>query len=208
MLVQHQQTTTQFWNFLLLSNSKEVVYKRGAGFPASLFLWGILIMRFSLLIAVFLGFSACSGTGTPPPAEEGPGSFITGRSEQGLKLSDFSGLGGNDGAGLPINALLWRASLDIVATIPLDDVDTFGGAIVTEWYQLNQDTDERIKIAIFVLDRELRSDGIRVVVYVQNKTGDVWQDSGTDVEMGQQLEELILTRAREIRAAGVVESNS
>ena len=71
-------------------------------------------------------------------------------------------LGEDDGAGLPINALLWRASLDIVATIPLDDVDTFGGAIVTEWYQLNQNTDERIKIAIFVLDRELRSDGIRV----------------------------------------------
>ena len=40
------------------------------------------------------------------------------------------------------------------------------------------------------------------------KAGDVWEDSGTDVEMGQQLEELILTRAREIRAAGVVESNS
>ena len=40
--------------------------------------------------------------------------------------------------GLPLNALLWRSSLDIVATIPLDDVDTFGGTIVTEWYQLNQ----------------------------------------------------------------------
>ena len=95
-----------------------------------------------------------------------------------------------------------------MATVPLDDVDTFGGTIVTEWYQLNQDSDERIKLAIFVLDRELRSDGIRVIVYVQNKAGDVWQDSGTDVDMGQQLEELILTRAREIRAAGVVESNS
>ena len=165
-------------------------------------------MRFILLIAVFLGLFACSGTGTPPPAEDSPGSFITGRSEQGLKLSDFSGLGANDGAGLPINALLWRASLDIVATIPLDDVDTFGGTIVTEWYQLNQGTDERIKLAIFILDRELRSDGVRVVVYVQNKSGDVWQDSGTDVEMGQKLEELILTRAREIRAETVVESNS
>ena len=165
-------------------------------------------MRFILLIAVFLGLFACSGTETPQPAGDSPGSFITGRSEQGLKLSDFSGLSGNDGAGLPINALLWRASLDIVATIPLDDVDTFGGTIVTEWYQLNQGTDERIKLAIFILDRELRSDGVRVVVYVQNKSGDIWQDSGTDVEMGQKLEELILTRAREIRSETVVESNS
>ena len=48
--------------------------------------------------------------------------------------------------GLPINALLWRASLDILSTIPLDDVDTFGGTIVTEWYQLNKTSDERIKM--------------------------------------------------------------
>ena len=164
-------------------------------------------MRFVVIFVFLLMLSSCSGGGKPQQ-EVGEGSFITGRAEQGLTLEDLTGLAGGNDAGLPINALLWRASLDIVATIPLDDVDTFGGAIVTEWYQLNQDTDERIKIAIFVLDRELRSDGIRVVVYIQNKTGDVWQDSGTDVEMGQQLEELILTRAREIRAAGVVESNS
>ena len=169
---------------------------------------GMNIMRFVAIFFFLLIFSACSGGGKPQQQEVGAGSFITGRAEQGLKLSDISGLVGNDGAGLPINALLWRASLDIVATIPLDDVDTFGGTIVTEWYQLNQGTDERIKLAIFILDRELRSDGVRVVVYVQNKSGDIWQDSGTDVEMGQKLEELILTRAREIRAETLVESNS
>ena len=120
----------------------------------------------------------------------------------------FKPSGNSKTVGLPINALLWRSSLDIVATIPLDDVDTFGGTIVTDWYQLNQAKNERIKMAIFVLDRELRSDGIRVIVYVQNKAGDVWEDRGVDVDMGQKLEELILTRAREIRAAGVAESNN
>ena len=164
-------------------------------------------MRALLVIMTVFLLAAC-GTGAPPPEEKGPGSILTGKAEQGLSLKDLSGIGGNNGAGLPINALLWRASLDIIATIPLDDVDTFGGTIVTEWYQLNQTPDERIKLGIFVLDRELRSDGIRVVVYVQNRSGDTWQDSGTDAEMGQQIEELILTRAREIRAAGVVESNS
>jgi hypothetical protein len=109
---------------------------------------------------------------------------------------------------MPINALLWRASLDIISTIPLDDVDTFGGTIVTEWYQLNRKSDERIKITVFVLDRELRSDGIRVVVYVQNRVGINWEDSGTDSQLGKQIEELILTRAREISAAGVVETKT
>ena len=160
-----------------------------------------------ILMTVFI-VSAC-GTGAPTPTEKGPGSILTGKDEQGLSLSDISKIGGNNKTvGLPINALLWRSSLDIVATIPLDDVDTFGGTIVTDWYQLDPAKNERIKIAIFVLDRELRSDGIRVLVYLQNKNGDSWEDRGIDIDMGQRLEELILTRAREIRADGVVESSN
>ena len=167
-------------------------------------------MRITLSILFAFSFlTACSSVSTPPTQQQkGPGSFLTGKSEQGISLTDFAGLRGSSDISLPINALLWRATLDIVATIPLDDVDTFGGTIVTEWYQLNEDNDERIKLTIFILDRELRSDGVRVVVYVQNKSDDVWKDAGIDVDMGQQLEELILTRAREIRAASVAESNS
>ena len=166
-------------------------------------------MRYLIIIATLFSLLACSSKNTPTPKEEGPGSVITGRAQQGISLSDIAGLGGNnDSLGLPINALLWRASLDIVSTIPLDEVDTFGGTIVTEWYQLNETSNERIKMTVFVLDRELRSDGIRAVVYVQKRVGNDWKDSGTDNEMSMQIEELILTRAREIRASGIVETNN
>jgi len=161
-------------------------------------------MRVLFALCLIIGLSACSGVTQAPVEEKGPGSFLTGKPEQGLKLADFGPDKSN--AALPINVLLWRASLDIASSIPLDDVDTFGGTIVTEWYQLDAADEERIKLAIFVLDRELRSDGIRVVVYVQKKQGGVWSDHGTDTEMGLQLEELILTRAREIRAATVSET--
>jgi len=161
-------------------------------------------MRILFALCLIIGLSACSDVTQAPVEEKGPGSFLTGKSEQGLKLADFGP--DKSSAALPINALLWRASLDIASSIPLDDVDTFGGTIVTEWYQLDAADEERIKLAIFVLDRELRSDGIRVVVYVQKKQGGVWSDHGTDTEMGLQLEELILTRAREIRAATVSET--
>jgi hypothetical protein len=152
-------------------------------------------------------FTACSNLPqASSPEEKGPGSFITGKGEQGLSLLELGEKSSGDTT-LPINALLWRASLDIASSIPLDDIDTFGGTIVTEWYQLNEDSDERIKLAIFVLDRELRSDGIRVVVYVQKRKSSEWRDEGTDSEMGTRLEELILTRAREIRAATISETN-
>ena len=163
-------------------------------------------MRILFALALLISFSSCSGTvGQTKQEEKGPGSILTGKDEQGLKLSDFTG--GDNSVGLPINALLWRASLDVASSIPLDDVDTFGGTIVTEWYQLDSTDDERIKLAIFVLDRELRSDGIRVVVYVQKRDREGWSDYGTDGKMGQQLEELILTRAREIRGAAISETN-
>ncbi len=163
-------------------------------------------MRMIILFFFCLTLSACMGDNVSEPKAKGPGSLITGRSEQGISLKELAGIGNNNSATLPINALLWRASLDIASSIPLDDVDTFGGTIVTEWYQLDAADQERIKLAIFVLDRELRSDGIRVVVYVQKNQGGVWSDHGTDTEMGMQLEELILTRAREIRAAAVSET--
>ena len=158
-----------------------------------------------MVLMVLIGLAACSSS--TPTAEKGPGSIVTGRAEQGVSLSDLVGLSGeNNSLGLPINALLWRASLDIMSTIPIDDVDTFGGTIVTEWYQLNKTSNERIKMTAFVLDRELRADGIRVVVYVQKRVGNNWQDIGTDSEMGRRIEELILTRAREIRAFGYIET--
>lgn len=165
-------------------------------------------MRYLFVFAIIFGLAGCSGTNVPEPTPEGSGSILTGRAEQGISLGELSPFSdGNNQAGLPINALLWRASLDIISAVPLDDVDTFGGTLITEWYQLDNESADRIKIAIFVLDKELRSDGIRVIVYVQSKVGDIWQDSGTDVDLGLKLEELILTRAREIRASGISQTN-
>ena len=95
---------------------------------------------------------------------------------------------------------------DVASKLPMQDIDALSGTIITDWYQINEKSDERIKLAIFVLDRELRSDGIRVIVYVQKRKGGVWSDYGTDKEMELKLEELILTRAREIRASSVNET--
>ena len=162
-------------------------------------------MRYLLLCLLAMVIGCSNITPKSSVKDDQPISIITGK-PGGIKLSSF--LGGNRlDPSLPINAIAWRAALDIASLLPLSDVDTFGGTIVTEWYQLDAAVDERIKLAIFVLDRELRSDGIRVVVYVQKRDSNGWSDHGTDIEMGQQLEELIRTRAREIRATTMSETN-
>ena len=122
----------------------------------------------------------------------------------GLKLSDF-GKKDQTGSGMPVNAILWRASLDIASFVPLDDVDTFGGSIITEWYQPKDRSSQRLKLAIFVIGLELRSDAITVRTYVQTWNGAEWVDAGRDEVLGRKLEDLILTRARELRSAATAE---
>ena len=156
-----------------------------------------------MIPVLLLGLSACSSVELGPSSnnnvKDGSGSFITGRSEGGITLDDFSGKSNNT-TGLPVNALLWRASLDIVSVLPIDDIDAFGGSILTDWYSLPEKSGERIKLAVFILDKELRSDAIRVIVYTQTLIDSSWGDAGLDTALASKLEDLILTRARELRA--------
>ena len=108
---------------------------------------------------------------------------------------------------MPVNAILWRASLEIVSLIPIADVDTFGGTIVSDWYSLPGKPNERIKVTVFVIGRELRSDAIRITVHVQTRgsADGQWGNSVRDDEFGKRLEDLVLNRAREIRAGSITE---
>ena len=178
------------------------------------FLLGLFRPRQASLVLVLvpLLLTACSNVtrSTDRPDPNDPGSIFTGRSERGIAIADLfdPGVSGG-GGGLPVNAILWRAALDTVSVIPIDDIDTFGGTILTEWYPHPDQSNQRIKVAAFVIDRELRSDAIRVNVYLQSQQGGSWVDAGQDPELAHRLEDLILTRAREIRAAatGAIESN-
>jgi hypothetical protein len=162
-----------------------------------------------LFLILMAGLSACSSleprTNNSATNKDNPGSFITGKSESGVSLSDIAGMSNKESAGIPVNALLWRASLDIASILPIDDIDVFSGTLITDWYSLPSQPSEQIKLAVFVLDKELRSDAIRVVVYVQSRQEDIWQDAGIDPELAIRLENLILTRARELRASSVTQ---
>ena len=160
------------------------------------------VLFFSSLLSLS-GCAAFEYQKTEPDAE--PVSILTGK-PGGLRFSDFNKEEGASNSGLPVNALLWRAALDIASFVPLDDVDTFGGSIVTEWHQPKTTPDQRLKLTMFVVGRELRSDAITVRAYIQNRLGTEWVDAGRDEALGRKLEDLVLTRARELRAAATAET--
>lgn len=104
------------------------------------------------------------------------------------------------GNGIGVNTYLWRATLDTLSFMPLSSADPFGGVIITDWYAPPESPTERFKMSIFIMDRTLRSDGIRVSVFRQvQTTGGDWADASVDPKTALDMENAILTRAREMR---------
>ena len=113
---------------------------------------------------------------------------------------------GGKAVGIGVNIFLWRATLDTLSFMPLSSADPFGGVIFTDWYSTPENPRERIKVQVYILDRQLRSDGLRVSVFRQTKndTG-TWINASVSERTLIDLENAILTRAREIRISSVAE---
>jgi hypothetical protein len=108
----------------------------------------------------------------------------------------------NAHTGIGVNGFLWRASLDTISFMPLASADPFGGVILTDWYSAPDSPGERTKLNIFIRDRELTANGVKVSVFRQTKDASGnWQDAPAAVATAGSLENIILTRARQIRMA-------
>jgi hypothetical protein len=128
----------------------------------------------------------------------GPGGLtIFGDSSKGK-----TGTGDGSQTGIGVNTYLWRGALDTISFMPLVSADPFGGVIITDWYQPPETPGERVKVHILILDRELRADGVRASVFRQKfGTNGGWVDQPVDPKTATDLENTILTRARQLRIA-------
>jgi hypothetical protein len=103
-------------------------------------------------------------------------------------------------SGVAVNSFLWRASLDTLSFMPLSAADPFGGVIITDWYTPPETPDRRFKANAYILDRELRADGIRVTLFQQRRESNGgWVDAAVDTQTAKDLEDAILMRARQLR---------
>ena len=102
---------------------------------------------------------------------------------------------------LGVNSYLWRASVETLDFMPLDQVDPFGGVIITDWYANPSEPTERFKATVYILDTNLRADGLKVSIFKQTQTVGGWQDANIDADTARQIENSILTRARQLYIA-------
>jgi len=102
-----------------------------------------------------------------------------------------------------VNAYLWRAAIDTLSFAPLLQADSSGGVIVTDWYASPQSPGERIKLTVSILDQDLRADALRVAASRQINQNGTWVDAPVAAATVQKLEDIILTRARDLRRTSI-----
>ena len=127
------------------------------------------------------GLAACSGGNKRPKAD--------------LAASKVTTIG--------VNAYLWRASLETLSFMPLVQTDSNGGVIVTDWYANPNAAGERMKLTVSILDQDLRADALRVAASRQVSQNGLWADAPVQAATVQKLEDIILTKARDLRRNAV-----
>ena len=104
---------------------------------------------------------------------------------------------------IAVNSYLWRAAVDTVSFAPLLQANPASGVIITDWYTNPRAPGERVKLTVAVLDPDLRADALRVSAARQVNQNGAWVDAPVSAATVQKLEDIILTRARDLRRAAV-----
>ncbi|MEH6757131.1 MAG: DUF3576 domain-containing protein [Parasphingorhabdus sp.] len=125
--------------------------------------------------------------------------LIAGLSACGSKERPKADLAASKITTIGVNSYLWRATLDSLSFMPLTQTDSNGGVILTDWYVNPQNPQERMKLNISILDQDLRADALRVAASRQVLNGNTWVDAPVKAATTQKLEQIILTKARDLR---------
>ena len=102
-----------------------------------------------------------------------------------------------------VNTYLWEAALDTLSFMPLLQTDSNGGVIVTDWYVNPNQPAERMKMTVTIFDADLRADAVRVSPQRQVLANGNWVDEPVQASTAQKLEDIILTKARDMRRATI-----
>lgn len=156
----------------------------------------------ALMALCLIPAAGCAGRGGGGPA------VYSSQSGDGGGINPFRRRGGGgsnqNAAAIGVNSYLWRATLDTLAFMPLASADPYGGVIITDWYVNPDQPTERFKATVYILDTRLRADGLNVTVFKQTKDlQGGWLDGATSPQTETDIENAILTRARQLRLSNL-----
>lgn len=141
------------------------------------------IIKVLMLAASAAILAACAGSKNDPR-------------DAALASYDLASRGGQ---ATTVNRYLWAASLETLDFLPIFSADPIAGLVITDWYQNPEAPDERFKINVYILDSALRADALRVSVFRQERAENGWSDASVNTATSREIENAILTRARQLR---------
>ncbi len=100
---------------------------------------------------------------------------------------------------MPVNIFLWRGALETINFMPLNSTDPVGGTIITDWYSTHDNEQERCKLNIFILGKELSTQNLKVTSFCQEFKNQIWVNKITNEENNIKIENAILNKAKKLR---------
>jgi len=154
-----------------------------------------------LYIFVIVSLVSCSNIELSKPLQkverksifDGPITFST---EKGFLSVDENI---SQPSSLPVNELLWRSSLDTLEFMSFEKIDPFGGIIESDWFINASSKNLRNKIIVSFSSSELKATSIKVSVVREKYEDKNWISDGYSDGLARKIEDLILSRARELR---------
>ncbi len=161
-------------------------------------------MKKILFIILALSLLTQCGIYRKTDARKIPGN-VDDRVQKNLEEGKRIRFGGGKGSGggnfsFATSNEMWRATIEILDFIPLNNADYGGGIIITDWYNEDGSGKDSIKIMVRFLSNEIRADGLKVTVYNKSCVLDSGiQNCSTEIDesgqIGQELKLAILKKA-------------
>ncbi|MCP5381473.1 MAG: DUF3576 domain-containing protein [Kordiimonadaceae bacterium] len=98
-----------------------------------------------------------------------------------------------------VNAYLWRASLDTLSFMPMLEADHESGTIFTDWAVNPNDSNERSKVDLYIIGKELRADALKITVHRETLQNGSWVEIAPRPEAAEQINSAIIIQARLLR---------
>jgi hypothetical protein len=163
------------------------------------------LMRTASVLVLALGLVTVAGCAARGGGGDGPAVFSSqSNASGGFNPFRRGNSGSANTASIGVNGYLWRATLDTLSFMPLASADPYGGVVITDWYTAAETPNERFKVTVYILDTRLRADGLNVTVSKQSPNGaGGWVDTAASPQTETDLENAILTRARQLRLSNI-----
>jgi hypothetical protein len=96
--------------------------------------------------------------------------------------------------------ITFEVALDQFSIMPLLSVDRFGGVIITDWFINSSDTNERVKFNIIIKDEMMSNESIDIIMFKETLNNNNWTPSPTNTNTTMQIKEVILKKAKRLKA--------